>query len=90
MIKAGFSRDTSNTISNIISLLVISLTFKITTLISNKGRVSSLKVIFSVQSAVYLFNIVVFSQLPYLYAFTETFSQILIAAGNITLYIYIY
>lgn len=30
MIKAGFSRDTSNSLSNVIALFVISITFKMT------------------------------------------------------------
>lgn len=70
MIKHGFSRDTSNTLSNVIAAVVVVLTFKITELISFYGVVSSLKFVFLVQSLVYLFNIIVFSQSPYLFMIT--------------------
>lgn len=70
MIKHGFSRDTSNTLSNVIAGVIVVLTFKITELISFYGVTSSLKFIFTVQSFVYLFNVIVFSQSPYLFMVT--------------------
>lgn len=90
MIKAGFSRDTSNTLSNLIALLVVALTFRLTSLITRLGMVPSLIGSFSALTMVYLFNLIVFSQSPYLYSVTASLSQILIAAKNMVLYIYLY
>jgi hypothetical protein len=70
MIKHGFSRDTSNTLSNVIAAVVVVLTFKITELISHYGVAQSLKFVLMVQSLVYLFNVIVFSQSPYLFMIT--------------------
>lgn len=90
MIKAGFSRDDSNTASNIISVIVLFLSFKITPLINTYGPTKCLKIVFFSLSSVYLFNVIVFSQSIYLFMCTEFLSQLLNATINMTIYMYIY
>lgn len=90
MVKAGFSRDTSNTVSNVVAAIVVMLTFRITRWISKNGINSSLRIILMFQCAVYLFNIVVFSQSSWVYSITQFLSQTLIAGQSMGLYIIIY
>lgn len=67
MVRAGFSRDNSNTISNLIAIVVIVLTFRIADHISVAGVTKSLQIIFGCMCAIYLFNLIVFSQNPYVF-----------------------
>jgi len=90
MVKAGFSRDSSNTASNIISVIVLFLSFRITPLISKYGPTKCLKMAFVALTSVYLFNVIVFSQSFYIFMCTEFLSQLLNATINMTIYMYIY
>lgn len=90
MIHAGFSRDTSNSISNFIAIPVIFLTSRITSLISRYGTVYSLRLTLLFLCSLYVFNIVFFSQNPYLVSITQFISQILITSKTMVLYILIY
>ena len=90
MIKAGFSRDTSNTMSNCISIIVLFLSFKIAPLISKYGTTLCMKVVFLSLCLVYTFNVLVFSQNLIVFFATEFVAQLLIATGDMTLYIFMY
>ena len=79
MVKSGFSRDTSNTISNFISVIVLILSFKIAPLITKYGTTRCLKVAFFLQCSVYAFNILVFSQNLVIYFLTTFLAQMVIA-----------
>ena len=90
MIKSGFSRDTSNTLSNCISVIVLFLSFKIAPMITKYGTTQCLKVAFFGQCCVYAFNILVFSQNLIVYFVTTFLAQLVIATIEMTLYMYMY
>ena len=90
MIKAGFSRDTSNSISNFIAIPVIFLTSRITEFISHYGTLQSLRTVLLLICSLYTFNIIIFSQNPYLVSITQFISQALSTGKTMVLYIIIY
>jgi hypothetical protein len=90
MIHAGFSRDTSNSISNFIAIPVIFLTSKITALISYYGTLQSLRMTLLLLCSLYVFNILCFSQNPYVVSVTQFISQTLITGKYMVLFILIY
>jgi len=90
MIRAGFSRDTSNSISNFIAIPVIFLTSKITEFISHYGTLQSLRTLLLLICSIYTFNILVFSQNAILVSITQFLSQTLLTGKAMVLYIIIY
>ena len=90
MVKAGFSRDTSNTITNFIIVVVLALSFKITPLIKKYGTSFCLKWAFLLQCLIYIFNVVVFSQSILIFVVTKFLAQLLITTNTMTLYMFLY
>jgi len=89
LVKSGFSRDTSNSISNLIVLPVLGLTFFMTGLINKTGLQPSLITTLLAQCALYTFNILVFSHNPHIIVVTQFLAQTLITYKNMILYIII-
>ena len=90
MVKAGFSRDTSNSIKNFNTLIVLFLSFKITPLITKYGTLNSLRSAYFIQCLIYSFNIAVFSQNILVYAITQFLSQLMMTTGTMTIYMFLY
>jgi hypothetical protein len=90
MIRAGFSRDTSNSISNLIAIPVILLTFKVTQIINKLGPTLALRAILLLLCAVYTINTIFLPQSPLLVSITQFISQILITSKNMVIFIIIY
>lgn len=89
MVKTGFSRDTSNSISNLIAMPVLALTFFMTGLINKMGLMPSLIISMFLQCCLYTFNIIVFSHNPHIVILTQFLAQALITFKNMVLYIII-
>jgi hypothetical protein len=89
LIKAGFSRDTSNSISNLIALPIICMTFYMGGWIAKLGNRQSLLVGLGFLSLLYSVVIAVFPLSPYVVACSMFASVSLITFKNMVLYIII-
>ncbi len=90
LIRAGFSRDNSNTISNLVAIPVLMLTFKITQMISKHGPTTSLRIVLFFICMIYAFNTIVFPLRPWAIVLTQFISQTLLTSKAMVIFIYLY
>ena len=89
LIKAGFSRDNLNSISNLIVIPVIALTVFINRYINRIGLKNLLVSVLLFQCLIYMFNVYIFSLNPKVVIFTQFLAQLCISFKSMMLYIMI-